>query len=256
MASAPRARSIFYAVHLFLEQIFSMSAHLEFWVTGFLHILCPPDSTESESVKSETRGRSMSDGNQRLYPIKFSKTIMKARDASVEGITRIHQFRDEKEYRILKILLQKMEEFLDKPNNHQCIKLDEISDHLKPYFLDHSGLEVDEKDRPRYVVSFKRIMAMFQNLRSIHFLNSYLFDNDALDKLVDYLRENANTTLRTVKFLYYQYEGNDKPDDGKIFMDPANLDVTELEALKWKLKPKKIEGIGYEIRLYRVGREE
>merc|ERR1712232_466528 len=109
-----------------------------------------------------------------------------------------------KEQRILRILYRKIDDFTLEPNRQQRLKLDVISEHMKPYFLDVDGLSV--KGGFRYVVSFERIMLMFPCLKVIDFTNSYTLDDTALTKLIAYLRKTPETSLRTVKFLYYQYD--------------------------------------------------
>lgn len=255
MSSAPRVRSIFYAVHLFLEQIFSMSTHLEFWVTGFLHILCVPSDAGADANNSSTRPTSISDRNELKYPVQFREKLVRAIDLER---TVPYYFRDEKEYRILNILHQKLQNFLKEPNPQQCLKLDVISEHLKPYFLDADGVSLN--GGVRYVVSIKRIMEMFTNLKTIQFRNLYLFDLKALSKLVVYLEQNRDSTLRTVKFLYYQYTSSGQPGDENAFMNPGLLKQDEdgkelfhrLRKLQWNMEHDPIEGgIGYQIKLHR-----
>ena len=254
MASAPRIRSIFYAVHLFLGQIFSMSTHLEFWVTAFLHMLCPLDPLDNDSRsrrRSRTRSASVIDADDTpKYPLQFTAKLQRALNGRRLNFD---EERDEKEYRILKILHQKMAAFLAEPNHQQCLKLDVISEYLKPYFMDSAGLALDGNGQ-RYVVSFKRIMKMFPNLKVIQFMNSYLFDVTALTKLVQYLEGNRDSTLRTVKFLYYQYTASEKPENEKAFLDPELLDqdvMARLRKLDWDMTHCKIKDIGYQIRLNR-----
>eukprot|EP01083_Nonionella_stella_P257525 881386_1 len=73
----------------------------------------------------------------------------------------------------------------------QIIKIDTISDGLKPYFLDESSAKDIHNKRILWNISFDKIRASVPNAQEIHFLNQYTFKN--------------NVTLNRSKLLYYDY---------------------------------------------------
>merc|ERR1712154_372085 len=142
---------------------------------------------------------------------------------------------------IFYILIKKFQQFCEFPNKRQIVKIDCVSDKLKPYFLDKADTEFDDEketandDQIQWNVSWKKLSFLFLNLKQVHFLNSYRFDNVALDRLVEWV-ENDRCKLDQIKFIYNDYIGD--LDDYQHFFDPKKLDkkqLLKLEGLKWKL---------------------
>eukprot|EP01084_Bolivina_argentea_P319455 554104_1 len=173
---ASKMRSIFFAVHLFWKQIFSMSFHCEYWVTAFLYLQC--------------------------YNTKYYKLIKKNRfvDLLKSMINGIDQ-REDKQQRIMKILYNKFNDFRKCPNRQQTIKICEISENLKPYFLDYIRLDIH--NNPKYIISFEKIANIFENCQEIQLINLYTFDNNMLSHLDQYLFKYPVRKLKKIKFIYY-----------------------------------------------------
>ena len=164
---------------------------------------------------------------------------------------------DQGEYRrrkILQISWNKFNQFRLHPNMKQIIKIDTISDRLKPYFLD----PLDENDiitgKQRYAVSFEKIINIFENVQEIHFINDYKFDNSIMDKLIRVILKKENK-LRSVKFLYYDYKDNRNkntrsvPNESYRFFNPSKINDVELLKVGWELKYKKNGKAGYKINI-------
>ena len=140
------------------------------------------------------------------------------------------------------------------------MKIDCISDELKPYFMDQAVCGDDHDDekkenegsgvklQQRWTISFDKIYFLFPNLRQIHFLNSYRFDDEVLRRLIKCI-EDEDCKLKQIRFLYYDYVGS--LDDYKHFYDPSSLDkdlVKKLKSLKWKLSCPEVQN-GFVIKI-------
>merc|ERR1712062_496843 len=113
------------------------------------------------------------------------------------------------------------------------------------------GDKDDEKEDGQWMVSFDKLYYLFPNLKQIHFLNQYRFDNVALKRLIEWI-DHKDCKLEQIKFLYYDYSGS--LNDNEHFYDPDLLDkelLQRLKELKWKISyPKKRNlGKGFVIRI-------
>ena len=94
-------------------------------------------------------------------------------------------------------------------------------------------------------VSFEKIIKIFPNIKEIHFVNDYKFDNEALQKLINQI-EKTDNKLHKVKFIYYDYD--QQPTDCRNFFPPSELledKIYELTNIcKWELKHKQTN-VGY-----------
>ena len=116
----------------------------------------------------------------------------------------------------------------------------------KYYFLDSIILNTDDGDEKenvivkssngkQWIVSFEKLSAIFPNLKQIHFINLYRFDNETLQRLIDWLK-CAECKLEQIKFMYYDYEGS--LDENPYFYDPDTLGkelLSQLKRLKWRM---------------------
>merc|ERR1712187_469371 len=69
---------------------------------------------------------------------------------------------DGRRRKILKMLWEKFNESRTYPNMKQIIKIDIISDGLKPYLLDEKGYNI-KANKKRYAVSFDKIVNIYEN---------------------------------------------------------------------------------------------
>ena len=109
------------------------------------------------------------------------------------------------------------------------------------------------EDVRRYEVSFVKIVNIFPNIKQIHFLNWYQFDDTALQKLIAQIKR-PNNKLIQIKFLYHDYI--DPLSNHPFFKDPSELSkelVDEFQALGWSVhKPKEQKRkTGYALKLSR-----
>merc|ERR1711972_221751 len=114
--------------------------------------------------------------------------------------------------------------------------MDCISDHLAPYLLDvedEQKCDEQQDEEKQWIVSFEKISFLFPNLKQIHFLNLYRFDNIALERLVEWIG-NDRCKLEQIKFIYNDFV--DSLNDCNHFVDPKQLNkqlTRKLETLKW-----------------------
>merc|ERR1711920_1181890 len=110
----------------------------------------------------------------------------------------------------------------------QILKLDCISENLKPYFMNRNNGDA-------WTVSFEKISRLFPKLKQIPFMNSYRFDDETLKRLVDWLQRDE-CKLEQIKFMYYNYNGS--LDEKSYFVDESRLNtelLSKLKVLKWRL---------------------
>merc|ERR1712154_190524 len=117
---------------------------------------------------------------------------------------------------------------------------------MGPYFLDKAdddvggavtnGDDVDEKENEKeWIVSFEKLSFLFPNLKQIHFLNSYRFDDEVLKRLIKWIK-CGKCKLEQIKFLYYDFVGS--VDQCQYFYDPDSLNgklKEKLKQLKWEI---------------------
>ena len=229
-------RSIFFSINLFREQMFAMSKHLEYHLKAFLKN-CTDDHHHDDD-----------DNNNDEFYIYLRDKIIRNEDITKNA--------DELELRrrkILTILWRKFNEFRQEPNLPQIIKIDKISNGLKPYFLDESqDKDINDTKLKKWDVSFEKIVGIFPNIKEIHFVNDYKFDPVALKKLVKQI-ENKKNKLEKIKFIYYEYDK--KPSDSTNFFDPKELNQQSLTKLNWNIRESNLN-VGYKIRLFRKKQDD
>ena len=226
-----QARSIFFAVHLFQQQIFSMSVNLEYWLCAFLYLHCNYHQS------------SHNDDNGRIKRTKFVQAL--------QSIEKDRFCQDKhKSNKILSVLRDNFENFRRYANQRRAVKIGEISENLKPYFMDYAGTDIHNIER--YVVSFQKITKIFDNAREIDFINRYIFDNVVLASLVQYLFKNPMNTIKQIKFLYYDY---DEYTFNNIVCDTEKLDkvlINRLKKMRWNIQARSQSKASYEIKLFLI----
>lgn len=228
--------------------MFSVDAHLVQYLAAFIELqLFNVESDEYLNLKSQSQGSARSVFEQILDRSPFYQYLLevldpeKREDAVPPGVIKMSDEERIRKNGIFYILIKKFQQFCEFPNKRQIVKIDCVSDKLKPYFLDKADTEFDDEketaddEQIQWNVSWKKLSFLFLNLKQVHFLNSYRFDNVALDRLVEWV-ENDRCKLDQVKFIYNDYIGD--LDDYQHFFDPNKLDkkqLEKLEKLKWKL---------------------
>ena len=264
---ASQIRTAFFAIHLFREQMFSMSEHLEYYLVEFLKCLMKHCclSSHKKRQKVEKEGHEVITNKQRKkdkYKYSFLSWLCaniakhtNAKTKAEEWNDQKNRFRNEEWKTVMNILWRKFNDYRYNPNLKQVIKIDQISPKLKQFFLeevkDKNGEpELDVNGEPRYIVDFGKIVKIFPNCREIHYFNQYKFDGQALQKLTETLymakrHNNKNFNLRRLRFLYYDFTAEEKdektglmiPQTGDKFFNPDRFETDkELKKSMDKLK--------------------
>lgn len=106
----------------------------------------------------------------------------------------------------------------------------------------------------QWIISWKKIIEVFENVQEIHFLNQYKFNDEVLTHLIEQINDK-NNKLKKVSFIYYNYinsDENGKPTNSKIFYDPDKLKKNNIQKLNdknWIIKHK-ASNTGYKIRVF------
>eukprot|EP01083_Nonionella_stella_P142043 438682_1 len=150
-----------------------MDVHSEYWLCSFLYVQCNYDEEKDNR------------DNGRIQRTTFMKKLEKEfvhEQRDKEAMTK----EQEQYHRILGIAWRKFEEFRFCPSEEQLIKIDQISENLKPYFMDYIGADIHKRDK--YMISFDKICRIFVNVREIHFINAYTFnDFNLLERFIAYI---------------------------------------------------------------------
>eukprot|EP01084_Bolivina_argentea_P205938 351714_1 len=209
-------REEFFALHLFKEQIFTMSEHLERILDRFLktnrYECCGEYRTEEEKqqlrisderlkeYKAYSRINNDWDMNvicstihiiRHMTDLTMEQRIKKAFQPQIDKLkeqntdeTKQKIQHLEKRMKLRPVLVRKFEEFQCKPNNTQRIKFDKISEHLKRFFMTLGNEEKNDETqndvaydvntgKPKWTISFERIIEVYPNARQIIFINVY-----------------------------------------------------------------------------------
>ena len=133
-------------------------------------------------------------------------------------------------WKILPILLGQFNRFREEPNAKQRVKFDCISGQLKRFFMKQEGDADIETGQPRWVISFDEIVSVYPNVKELHFINEYMFDDRVLRKLINRIKKGLDeseydehhlewikkckkiksTQIEKVHFLYYDYQEEEK----------------------------------------------
>ena len=256
-------RQEFFALHLFREQMFSMNECLERMQAQYLRCNRMECCINAEKYKQKyDDGLGWTDRMSCLCMF-----AAKHQSATQEDEQLFQSFKAnlaaekhldlERKRKVYKVFWDKFNYFRQYPNLRQSIKFDKISDILKRFFME----QIDEKDintkQKKYVISFEEIITVYPNVKEIHFINQYKFDNHVLQRFIEQIQKPDNK-LGKISFSYYDYfktDKSDKPSNDKIFMNPQYLDpimVKKLtQELKWKIDFGLNGDTGYKIKVYK-----
>ena len=158
---------------------------------------------------------------------------------------------DEKANRLLEVMWDKFNSYCSTVSS---VKIDTVSTELRPYTMDKYD-EIDiETGKNKWRLSLNKVLQIFTNMKDLHLLNFYKFDNAMLADLIKIIQ---NTKLRGISFLYYDYiesDSNGAPINDAVFMNPDKLNkrlLGKLNDLNWKIAHHKIGAIGYKIRVFK-----
>merc|ERR1719474_1172278 len=174
-----------------------------------------------------------------------------------------NQWKEKEWENVMRILWGKFNEFRKRPNAAQMIKIDNVSDGLKEFFLEKEEKQSDD-EKARYKVNLKQIMGIFPHLQEIQYFNQHRFDDDVLRQLVEIMERNAEQRMKfgvfkpmklgKLRFLYYDYPLDlDEPAEGETFFDPNKLDdglVHRLRKFGWTIQSDTVNVEDDEARSY------
>ena len=163
---------------------------------------------------------------------------------------------DYKECRKLAVIWwSKFNEIREFPNERQCVKFDRISDILKRFFMEQTNERDIKTNKRKWTISFQEILNVYPNVKELHFMNEYRFDDGVLQRLTEQIQRKDNP-LRKVVFLYFGFMECDekgKPMNYHDFKDPDRLDSKLCGKLKnklgWTLRHNVCGDAGYKITL-------
>eukprot|EP01083_Nonionella_stella_P299389 1016623_1 len=232
-------KQMFFVVHLFNEQIFSMTEDLERMLGIFLAVN-RTDCCQKPRIKENYLCRTLCDiaHNKHEEEMKMDDDEWKMK-------------------RIMVMLWNKFEYFCQNPTYKQHVRFDSISKGLKPFFMDETERKCIDTGEALWAISFDKITAVYPNIKEIHFMNEYKLDDAVLRKLIEQIgRTDRTNTIQKISFLYYNYkdEHDGKPSNHRMFYDPDLLDkqlVNKLANMGWLRKHRKNGQTGYKIRIYK-----
>ena len=246
-APASLTREFFFVLQLFREQIFSMEQHLEIRLALALAWL-----------------RSECCVNKEKYIEKYGKIEYEGWDAMLEGTHRRRHKNERKSkhqrvgsntffspksqtelIHLEDVWVRRWDQIRECPNERQCVKFDRISDILRRFFMEKTD-EVDtETNERKWTISFEEITSIWPNVKELHFMNEYRFDDEVLQRLIHQIERKDKNTLQKVVFLYFDYtecdDGSGKPMESDKFMNPEGLDKKlkdKILNLGWKMEMK------------------
>jgi len=250
---ATKVRLAFFAIHLFQRQIFSMDHHLEHLLDAFLCLQvfnCASNNNNNNHNARDLFAAVLEKDRNRFY--QFLSTIFERKKKKQPlkvmppGVIKMGDKEKERSNHLFYILIKKFQHFCAFPNRRQIVKIDCISEGLRPYFLDSIGRpHIDQQ----WIVSFDKVLFLYPNLKQIHFLNLYKFDNAALEKLIAAV-QRKDCQLEKIKFLYCVHSGS--LSDYEHFYDPDSLDnklMNQLNDLKWKVSYERDEKTKFVINI-------
>ena len=279
-------RDVFFAIHLFGQQMYSMSDHLEMIVNQLLK--CNRHECCVESQHAKFASQAEGDWREDCMMVKICHVSSSGHKDRSENFKKMWENPDLRAFldtpsarmmfKILPIVVDKFNEFRNNPNAKQRIKFDTISSHLKRFFMKREGDNDIETGQPRWVISFDNIVTVYPNAKELHFINEYTLDDRLLLKLINRIKNGLDKTekeydpvyvqwleekgvksmnIEKVHFLYYDYQEEEESGQPKglaALKNPDELDpelVEELNVLGWVIKHRKNGKSGYKIRVYK-----
>ena len=262
-----KIRLAFFAMHLFRRQVFSMNHDLQKCIIPFIQIYllkvrhAQTDTSLYSNLEKSKDYQYLSQLIQWYQENEMDESQTPEMDSVVMPSNKQEAARKS---RVFYILTKYFADFCNFPNQRQVIRIDCVSLGLRQYFSDETQREVQLpkvvksevhlKDNKMWSVSFRKIVHLFPNIHEIHFLNWWLLDNAALQRLIREIGREDNK-LRQIKFMYYDF--NDPLSEHPWFFDPQSLKkalLSELKSLNWRITfPKKQDRrAGYIIKLKAV----
>ena len=260
-------REEFLVIHLFREQIFTMSPHLAQMLAQYLRVCrkecCDLKIRKMYEQKYEDAPRLTLDwrGHELCAHAEDHQIVSKQQPMAI-NVDIDQQKAVRRWQQLTPVFWHKFDRFRrNQKNMRQRVRFDEISPILKRYFMEQiEDRDIDTNER-KWIISFREITTIYPNVKELHFVNQYKFDDVVLAALIEQIQV-VNNMVEKVVFQYFDYEQMDNDgvplelDTGISFFDPRNLNgelVQELGSkLNWKLEYRRIGtgNGGYKITIY------
>eukprot|EP01084_Bolivina_argentea_P010557 19673_1 len=231
-------RHAFFAIHLFRSQIFSMGEYSARILSEFLKVNRYECCKKREQKKYQSERIYFEDWDMDFMVDMICKKYHLKQDVSpfcLEIFDNPNNKDDiTKNEIIFDMIWNKLNEFRQKPNSHQCVKIDIVSDHLKRFFLKQTGLNIQNGRIKWSSVSFTEITYVYPHLKEIHLINEYVLDDILLKDLIQQItRTDKENTIKKVVFLYYNVESITTVFDEKEMNTEL---INRLEEEGWAIK--------------------
>merc|ERR1712232_1339017 len=178
-------RQEFFAIHLFKQQMFSMSDDLALMLAQYLRVhrgeCCNQKIRRHYKSSDKSIKKSMSDWKNRMnhlcvFGAQHQKKLPSKEEKNdwndIQNKAKYKMFaQDVQRYtRLLPILWNKFNKFRE---NQTVIRFDIISDILKTFFMEETNEKDIKTKKMKYILSFDEIIRVYPNAKELIFMNEY-----------------------------------------------------------------------------------
>merc|ERR1719242_1126052 len=255
-------REEFLVIHLFREQIFAMHPHLAQILAQYLRVCrrecCHQryDHDDEGTVPLTLNWR----GKELCTHAIGHRMVIQEEYEFIDDLDPDDQRAIKQWKRLTPLFWNKFEYFRINLNKRQRLKFDTISPILKRFFMEQSKERNIKTNQRKWTISFREITTIFPNVKILHFVNQYKFDDVVLKALIEQI-QTVNNKVEKVVFQYFAYNRNvvgmpSEMESDICFFDPRNLDANLVrilvKELGWKMKYNETEqGGGYKISVWK-----
>merc|ERR1719242_779399 len=258
-------REEFLVIHLFREQIFAMHPHLAQILAQYLRVCRRECCHETTTKEYQQRYDHDDDG---MVPLTLNwrgkelcahaighRMVIQEEYEFIDDLDPDDQLAVKQWKRLTPLFWNKFEYFRFNLNQRQRLKFDTISPILKRFFMEQSKERNIKTNERKWTISFREITTIFPNVKILHFVNQYKFDDVVLKALIEQI-QTVNNKVEKVVFQYFAYNRNvvgmpSETESDICFFDPRNLDANLVrilvKELGWKMKYNETEQGGYKI---------
>merc|ERR1712228_561204 len=212
-------RQEFIVIHLFQQQMFSMSENLEMMLAQYLRVN-RRECCDKNMHKYWKRNKGWNErANHLCIVAKHRQETVKEANAWKQMSVNNKQRKDiDRLLKIYPVLWNKFNHFRIKTT---VIKFDVISDILKMYFMEQINEKNIMTDKNKWIISFDEIIRVYPNAKELMFLNEYKFDKHIFQRLIKQIQQKENK-LERVSFAYFCVEEKEKSDSYQMAQSLAS----------------------------------
>jgi len=206
-------RQEFTAIHLFQQQMYSMSENLELMLAQYLRVnrreCCDKNVRNKYSFwkKNDYKAWNERMDHLCLYAAKHRKqTKQEAKSWKSMQVNDVQRKDISRMMKLYPVLWKKFNHFRE---SQTVIRFDMISDNLKTYFMEPINVIDIKTNEKKMIVSFDEIIRVYPNAKELIFLNEYKFDSHILRRLINQIKKKDNQ-LEKVSFSYFRFKENAK----------------------------------------------